>query len=75
MKQIFTPFYRVGQVKNRNSGGSGLGLYITKTILDHHGIPYSMVNTEDGVRLTAIFRRQQCRSSPLFVRYLAAGKS
>ena len=54
-QQIFTPFYRVDKSRNRNSGGSGLGLYITKTILDHHGIPYSMVNTEDGVRLTAIF--------------------
>ena len=55
LKQIFTPFYRVDKSRNRNSGGSGLGLYITKTILDHHGIPYSMVNTEDGVRFTAIF--------------------
>ena len=36
-------------------GGNGLGLYITKTILDHHGIQHSMVNTEDGVRFTTIF--------------------
>ena len=42
--------------RNRNSGGSGLGLYITKTILDHHGIQHSMVNTEDGVRFTAFLR-------------------
>ena len=56
LKQIFTPFYRVDKSRNRNSGGSGLGLYITKTILDHHGIPYSMVNTEDGVKFTAFLR-------------------
>lgn len=55
LKQIFTPFYRVDKSRNRNSGGSGLGLYITKTILDHHGIRHSMVNTEDGVRFTAKF--------------------
>ena len=55
LKQIFTPFYRVDKSRNRNSGGSGLGLYITKTILEHHGIQHSMVNTEDGVRFTAIF--------------------
>ena len=55
LKQIFTPFYRVDKSRNRNSGGSGLGLYITKTILDHHGIQHSMVNTEDGVRFTAKF--------------------
>lgn len=56
LKQIFTPFYRVDKSRNRNSGGSGLGLYITKTILDHHGIQHNMVNTEDGVRFTAFLR-------------------
>lgn len=53
LKQIFTPFYRVDKSRNRNSGGSGLGLYITKTILDHHEIMYNMVNTENGVKFTA----------------------
>ena len=56
LKQIFTPFYRVDKSRNRNSGGSGLGLYITKTILDHHGIQHGMANTEDGVRFTAFLR-------------------
>lgn len=55
LKQIFVPFYRVDKSRNRNSGGSGLGLYITKTILDHHGISHKMENTENGVRFTAIF--------------------
>ena len=36
------PFYRVDKSRNRNSGGSGLGLYITKTILNHHGIQHSL---------------------------------
>ena len=53
LKQIFEPFYRPDKSRNRNSGGSGLGLYITKTILDHHGIQHSMVNTENGVKFTA----------------------
>ena len=56
LKHIFTPFYRVDKSRNRNSGGSGLGLYITKTILDHHEITHSMVNTENGVRFTAVFK-------------------
>ena len=47
------PFYRADKSRNRNSGGSGLGLYITKTILDHHEIIYNMVNTENGVKFTA----------------------
>ena len=55
LKNIFMPFYRVEQSRSRNSGGSGLGLYITKTILDHHGISYRMENTEKGVRFAAAF--------------------
>ncbi len=31
---LFTPFYRADQSRNRKSGGSGLGLYLVKTILD-----------------------------------------
>lgn len=55
LKQIFTPFYRVDKSRNRNSGGSGLGLYITKIILDHHGIAYRMENTGNGVKFIADF--------------------
>lgn len=55
LKNIFMPFYRAEQSRSRNSGGSGLGLYITKTILDHHGISYKMENTEKGVRFAAAF--------------------
>ena len=56
LKQIFTPFYRVDKSRNRNNGGSGLGLFITKTILDHHQVLHKMQNTEAGVRFTAEFR-------------------
>lgn len=55
LKQIFTPFYRVDKSRNRNTGGSGLGLYITKTIMEHHGICYNMLNTESGVKFMAFF--------------------
>lgn len=55
LKQIFTPFYRVDKSRNRNSGGSGLGLCITKTILDHHGFGYRMENTEAEVCFRAVF--------------------
>ena len=56
LERLFTPFYRVDKSRNRNSRGSGLGLYITKTILDGHRVSYSMENTENGVRFTALFR-------------------
>ena len=57
LKRTFTFFYRVDKSRNRNSGGSGLGLYITKMILEHHGIDCCMENTEAGVRFTAILSR------------------
>lgn len=57
MDQLFTPFYRSDKSHNRQSGGSGLGLYITKTILDLHKAMYKVENTENGVKFTICFRR------------------
>ncbi|HIY00942.1 MAG TPA: HAMP domain-containing histidine kinase [Candidatus Blautia faecipullorum] len=61
LKKIFMPFYRVDKSRSRNSGGSGLGLYIVSVILEHHGIYYGMENTEKGVRFTADFRSNKKR--------------
>lgn len=49
LSQMFIPFYRVDKSRNKTTGGSGLGLYIVKTILDLHGMSYSIYNTEIGV--------------------------
>ncbi|MFL0253116.1 sensor histidine kinase [Clostridium neuense] len=51
MDKIFEPFYRVEKKASREKGGSGLGLYIVKDILDKHNGEISMENVEDeGVR-------------------------
>jgi len=34
--QLFDPFYRVDNSRSKKLGGNGLGLAITKNILDHH---------------------------------------
>ena len=47
--KLFEAFYRVEQSRNRETGGSGLGLYIVKTILDLHSAVYSISNTDSGV--------------------------
>ena len=59
LKRIFMPFYRVDKSRSRNSGGSGLGLYISKTILDHHGVLHRIENTKSGVRFTAFFQKNR----------------
>ena len=53
LKAVFTPFYRVEQSRNRSSGGSGLGLYLVKLILELHGAHCAVENTATGVRFTA----------------------
>ena len=55
LPKLFTPFYRVEQSRNRKSGGSGLGLFLVKTILNLHGIPCKIENTERGVRFSMDF--------------------
>lgn len=49
LPHVFEAFYRVEQSRNRQTGGSGLGLYIVKMILEQHGAVYSMKNTCVGV--------------------------
>lgn len=40
IEQIFMPFYRPDYSRNREDGGTGLGLFIVKNILDRHQISY-----------------------------------
>lgn len=50
IKKIFNPFYRLEKSRNRKTGGSGLGLYIVKSILDKHpNMEYEM--KADGNRV------------------------
>lgn len=49
LPHMFTPFYRTDRSRSKATGGSGLGLYIVKTILDLHGMTYCIKNTEQGV--------------------------
>ncbi len=46
---ISTPFYRADKSRSKTTGGSGLGLYIVKTILDLHNMTYYIKNTQKGV--------------------------
>lgn len=52
---LFEAFYRADVSRNRKSGGSGLGLYLVKMILEQHNADYRIKNTEQGVEVTLSF--------------------
>ena len=56
LPHLFEAFYREEGSRNRATGGSGLGLYLVKTILELHGFRYRVENTETGVVFTVAFR-------------------
>ncbi|MBD2869022.1 sensor histidine kinase [Paenibacillus arenilitoris] len=49
LDKIWDRFYRGEQSRHRSTGGTGLGLAIAKQILELHGAPYGVRNTEEGV--------------------------
>ena len=55
ISKLFEPFYRVDQSRNRQTGGTGLGLYIVKTIFDLHGAKIEIANTIQGVIVSVQF--------------------
>ena len=55
LPHLFEAFYRTENSRNRSTGGSGLGLYLVKMILDRHGAACTLENTAAGVRATVRF--------------------
>lgn len=53
--KLFEAFYRVEQSRNRQTGGTGLGLYIVKTILELHGAEIEIANSAQGVIVSVQF--------------------
>ena len=53
--KLFEAFYRVDQSRNRQTGGTGLGLYIVKTILELHGAEIGIANSVQGVIVSVQF--------------------
>ena len=55
LPRLFEPFYRAEGSRSRATGGSGLGLYLAKMIMDRHEAACSIENTADGVRAAVVF--------------------
>ena len=52
---IFDRCYRTDASRNSSKGGSGLGLFIVRMVLELHHFSYRLENTDDGVRFSIIF--------------------
>ena len=55
LPHLFEAFYREEQSRNRRTGGSGLGLYLVRMIMERYGAECRIENIADGVRATAVF--------------------
>ena len=49
MARIWNRFYKVDKSRNRQSGGTGIGLSLVKAIMANYGNDYGAINCEDGV--------------------------
>ena len=48
LEEVFSPFFRVEGSRNLETGGVGLGLSITRTIIRSHGGDVTLANRKDG---------------------------
>lgn len=58
LEAVFAPFYRVDNSRNRDTGGTGLGLAVARTIVLAHGGTLSLDNRPEG-GLRAVIRLPQ----------------
>lgn len=59
LANLFRPFYRVGEARDRGSGGIGLGLAIAEQAVRLHKGTISAKNTEKGLEITLSFALSQ----------------
>lgn len=48
LENVFTPFFRLEASRSRETGGTGLGLSVARTIVHAHGGQLRLVNRPDG---------------------------
>ncbi len=48
LEQVFQPFFRLETSRNRDTGGVGLGLSVTRTIVRSHGGDVTLTNHPEG---------------------------
>jgi len=51
IQSIFEPFFRIDKTRSRETGSTGLGLYIVKQILDQHNFEYGASNENEFIKV------------------------
>jgi hypothetical protein len=64
LERVFEPFVRLEPSRNRNSGGSGIGLAISRNIARWHGGDVKLHNAPDKVGLIAEISLPRMKTSP-----------
>ena len=49
IERIWTRFYKVDSSRNREKGGTGIGLSLVKAIMNKYNNSYGVINKKDGV--------------------------
>ena len=59
LEEVFKPFFRVEDSRNRATGGTGLGLAIAKEIVEAQGGCIALANLADGLEVKVILPMAQ----------------
>ncbi len=54
LETVFEPFYRLESSRNRNTGGTGLGLSVARTLTEAQGGTLTAVNRYEGARVCGL---------------------
>ena len=75
INRIFERFYRVKKDRSRTTGGSGLGLYITKKIIDMHQGEIDIKSIENIGSIFTIKLPMNLYSQTIFISFITATNS